>query len=81
MRNQRIFVNGLFSSLRFILARVPQGSVYINDLADYLHGMARLFADDTSLSFSSNNLAFTEHILNTDLVKKNIKRMGKEMLS
>ena len=31
--------------------------------------MARLFADDTSLSFSSNNLAFIEYILNSDLVK------------
>ena len=77
MRNQKVFVNGTFSSLKFILAGVPQGSVlgplliliYINELADYLHGMARLFADDTSLSFSSNNLAFIEHILNSDLVK------------
>ena len=77
MRNQRLFVNGTFSSQKFILAGVPKGSVqghiffliYINDLADYLHGMARLFADDTSLSFSSNNMAFIEHNLNTDLVK------------
>ena len=78
MRNQKVFVNGTFSSLKFILAGVPQGSVlgllffliYINDLADYLHGMARLFADDTSLSFSSNHLAFIEHILNSDLELK-----------
>ena len=77
MRNQRVLVICTFSSLKFILAGVPQGSVlgplfcliYINDVADYLLGMARLFADDTSLSFSSNNLAFIEHILNTDLVK------------
>ena len=77
MRNQRVFVNGTFSSLKLTLAGVPQGSVlgplffliYINDLADYLHSMARLFADDTSLSFSPNNLAFIEHILNSDLVK------------
>ena len=77
MRNQRLFVNGIFSSQKIILAGVPQGSVqghlffliYINDLADYLHGMARLFADDTSLSFPSNNMAFIEHNLNTDLVK------------
>ena len=77
MRNQKVFVNGTFSSLKFILAGVPQGLVlghlfsliYINDLADYLHGMTRLFTDDTSLSFSSNNLAFIEHILNSDPVK------------
>ena len=83
MRNQRAFVNGTFSSLKFILAGVPQGSVlgplffliYINDLADYLHGMARLFANDTSLSFSSNNLAF---ILNSDRVK--LKEWAKQWL-
>ena len=77
MRNQGVFVNGTFSSLKFILAGVPQGSdlgplfflTYINDLAAYLHGMAILSADDTSLSFSLNNLAFIEHILNTDLIK------------
>ena len=51
---------------------------YINDLADYLHGMARLFADDTSLSFSSNNLAFIEHNLNSDLVK--LKEWAKKWL-
>ena len=31
--------------------------------------MARLFTDDTSLSFSSNNSALIEQILNSDLVK------------
>ena len=59
--DQRAFVNGFFSSLRSILARVPQGSglgpllflIYIKGIADYLHGMARLFAEDT---FSSYNL-------------------------
>ena len=40
--------------------------------------MARLFVDDTSLSFSSNNLAFIEHILNTDLVK--LKEWAKKWL-
>ena len=87
MQNQRVFVNGTFSSLKFILGGVPQGSVlapfffliYINDLADYLHGMARLFAEDTSLRFSSNNLAFIEHILNSDLVK--LKEWAKKWLT
>ena len=86
MRNQKVFVNGTFSSLKFILAGVPQGLVlghlffliYINDLADYLHGMTRLFTNDTSLSFSSNNLAFIEHILNSDLVK--LKELAKKWL-
>ena len=77
MRNQRVFVNDSFTSLKFILAGVPQGSVlgllffliYINGLAGYLHCMARLCVDDTFLSFSSTSLAFIEHILNSDLVK------------
>ena len=38
--------------------------------------MVRLFADDTFLSFSSNNLALIEHILNSDLVK--LKEWAKE---
>ena len=40
--------------------------------------MARLFVDDASLSFSSNNLAFIEHILNSDLVK--LKEWAKKWL-
>ena len=85
MRNQRVFINGTFSSLKFILAGVPQGTVlgplffliYINDLADYLHGMAQS-EDEKSLSFSSNNFAFIEHILNSDLVK--LKERAKKWL-
>ena len=40
--------------------------------------MAKLFADDTSLSFSSNNLAFIDHILNSDLLK--LKEWAKKWL-
>ena len=51
----------MYSSKKFISAGVPQGSVldsllfliHINDISDNLIGMARLFADDISLSFSS----------------------------
>ena len=42
--------------------------IYINDIADYLHCMTKTFADVIPLSFSSNNLALTEPVLNTNLV-------------
>ena len=77
MRNQMVFVNGVYSSKRFISAGVPQESVlgpllfliYINDISDDLTGMARLFADDTSLSFSSASMADIEFLLNNNLEK------------
>lgn len=75
MRNQKVFINGRYSSLKYISAGVPQGSVlgpllfllYINDITDNLTSMARLFADDTSLSFSSADVAEIEQVMNADL--------------
>ena len=57
--------------------------IYLNDIAVYLHVHGtgrrhRLFADDTSLSFSCNNLAFIEHVLYTDLVK--VKDWAQQLL-
>ena len=51
------------SSFRFKNAGVPQGSVlgplmflmYVNGIADNLLNISRLFADDTSVSSSSND--------------------------
>lgn len=76
-RSQRVIVNGGMSSVKFLSAGVPQGSdlgpllflLFINDIADNLTGMARLFADDTSLSYSSVDLVEIESILNQDLEK------------
>lgn len=76
-RMQKTFVNGVLSADKSISAGVPQGSVlgpllfliYINDIADNLAGKARLYADDTSLSFSSSDPAQIETVLNDDLVK------------
>ena len=43
--------------------------IYINDIADTLLGKTRLYADDTSLSYSSSELAQIEIVLNNDLKK------------
>ena len=79
-----VFLNGVFSSKTFISPGFPQGSVlgpllfliYINDISGDLTGMARLFADDTSLSFSSASMAEIEFVLNNDLEKKVIGQIN-----
>jgi hypothetical protein len=58
-----LFVNNELSDSGLVKAGVPQGSVlgplllllYINDITDNLGNLARLFADDTSLSYSGKN--------------------------
>ncbi|PJE78200.1 hypothetical protein CI610_02867 [invertebrate metagenome] len=74
-RKQKVFINNSFSSLSTIKAGVPQGSIlgpllfliYINDIADFLESVSRLFADDTSLLVSSHSCQEIEQILNRDL--------------
>ena len=74
-RSQQVCINESLSSLRNITAGVPQGSVlapllfliYINDISENLQGSAKLFADDTSLSYSSRNLQNLQLIINDDL--------------
>ena len=43
--------------------------MYINDIADNTQSFSRLFADDTSLLYSSNNINEIEVIVNSDLSK------------
>ena len=77
-----MFVNGVLSDELPLNAGVPQGPVlgpllfllYINDIADKLLGKSRLYAGETSLSYSSSELAQIEILLNNDLEK--IERMG-----
>jgi hypothetical protein len=62
-RRQFVLVNNELSDSGLVKAGVPQGSVldpllfllYINDITDNLGNLARLFADDTSLSYSGKN--------------------------
>ena len=72
---KRFSLMKLFSKQQTLNAGVPQGSVlgpilfliYINDISDELTGLARLFADDTSLSFSSPDVRYIIRVLNHDL--------------
>ena len=73
-------INENFSSQKSISAGFPQGSVlgpllfsiYINNILKDLNGLARLFADDTSLSCSSLDLHQIEMIINDDLRKLSV---------
>ena len=75
-RKQRVQINSSTSSLLSVNAGVPQGSVlgpllflvYVNDIAENLLSLVRLFADDSSLFFSATNLRDIEGIINHDLV-------------
>ena len=77
-RKQKTFVNGHLSDYCPITCGVPQGSilgpllflVYINDLpACPLYSVPRMYADDTSLTLSSNNPADLQYKLNSDLAE------------
>jgi hypothetical protein len=40
---------------------------YINDIGEKLLSLSRLFADDTSLGYSSQNVVEIENVINHDL--------------
>ena len=74
-RKQQVLLNNSISSLGTLKAGVPQGSVlgpllfllYINDIADDIQSLVRLFADDSSLIFSPTNPLEVEDRLILDL--------------
>ena len=67
------------SSFVNVLAGVPQGSflgpllfiIYINDIEEYLLSLSRLFADDTSLGYSSDNKIELMNVIDHDLNELN----------
>ena len=81
-----MFVNSSFSKERYINSGVPQGSVlgpllfliYVNDIADSLNSITRLFADDSSLAVSSKDNLYIQEIINRDL--DNINKWAKQWL-
>ena len=74
-RKQRVVVNGQASPWVSIEAGVPQGSIvgpllfliYFNDLSDDLSTTAKLFADNTSLFSTVQNVNTSVSHLNNDL--------------
>ena len=78
-RKQKVVVNNECSNPNTVKAGVPQGSVldpllflhYINDITDNLGNLARLFADDTSLSYFGRNHDIMKSDINNDLSKLN----------
>ena len=76
-RKQKMVIQASESSLSPLRAGVPQGSVlgsllfliYVNDIADSLLSLTRLYADDSSLYYSATSLSDMESIVNHDLIR------------
>ena len=75
-RQQQCSVNGITSELLHIACGVPQGTIlgpllfliYINDLPNCLrYSTARLYADDTTLTFPGSDIVNIKSALNVDL--------------
>ena len=75
-RMQKCSVNGTLSSVKILTCGIPQGTVlgpllfllYINDLPNCLvNSEPLMYADDTHLTYASNNIEDIECTLNRDL--------------
>ena len=78
-RRQRVVVPGTKSSLKYICAGVPQGSIlgpllfllYVNDIVSSIQSNIRLFADDTSLFLiidRDSDVVSSANTLNQDIL-------------
>ena len=81
-RSQKVAIKEALSELDDLKAGVPQGSVlgpllflvFINDIADDMLGLSRLFADDTSIGHTALDESTLKNMINIDL--NNIKKWG-----
>ena len=77
-RTQKCFINGSLSDSQPLTCGIPQGTIlglllfilYINDLPNCLvNPHPRIYADDTRLTFASNDVTYLEENMNDDLTK------------
>ena len=81
-RSQRVAIKEALSELDDIKAGVPQRSVFvpllflvfINDIANAILGLSRLFTDDTSIGHTALDESTLNNMINIDL--NNIKKWG-----
>ena len=78
-RTQRVVIKDALSNIGQLKTGVPQGSVlgpllflvFINDIADGMTGICRLFADDTSIGHIANDKDSLQIMVNLDLACPN----------
>ena len=79
-RRQEVINKTYWSSFEPVSAGVPQSPVlgplifliYINDIGEKLISLSRLFADDTSLGYSSQSVDQIKTVINNDILELNV---------